>query len=108
MSFPVAQKQAHKELLNIFYIANEVKNSDDIGLTDGNDDAAVLLAISAILLHDKREAEFSEFIAKLSNDFADDGAISDSDLMGKIYLGQQNLNSIYQKIAPFLNEPLYT
>jgi tetratricopeptide (TPR) repeat protein len=94
LSFPVAQKQAHKELLNVFYIANEVKNSDDIGLTDGNDDAAVLLAISAILLHDKREAEFSEFIAKLSNDFADDGTISDSDLMGKIHLGQQNVNSI--------------
>lgn len=94
LSFPVAQKQAHKELLKAFYITNEVKNSDDIGLTDGNDDAAVLLAVSAILLYNKTEAEFSESIAKLSNDFADDGVVSDSNLMEQIHLGQQNVNSI--------------
>ena len=94
LTFPVAQKQAHKELLMVFYITKDIKNSDDIGLTDGNEDAAILLAISAVLLHDKQEAAFSEFIAKLSNDFASDGTISDNSLMEQIKAGQKNVNSI--------------
>lgn len=94
LSFSVAQKQAHKELLKVFYITKEVKNSDDIGLTDGNEDAAILLAISAILLQDKGEAAFSEYIAKLSNDFAGDGVVSDSNLIQQIQTGQKNVNSI--------------
>ena len=94
LTFPVAQKQAHQELLTVFYITKEVKNSDDIGLTDGNEDAAILLAISAVLLYDKQEAAFSEFIAKLSNDFASDGIISDNNLMEQIKAGQMNVNSI--------------
>lgn len=94
LTFPIAQKQAHQELLTVFYITQEVKNSDDIGLTDGNEDAAILLAISAVLLHDKQEAAFSEFIAKLSNDFASDGIISDNSLMEQIKEGQMNVNSI--------------
>ena len=59
-----------------------------------NEDAAILLAISAVLLHDKQEAAFSEFIAKLSNDFASDGIISDNSLMEQIKEGQMNVNSI--------------
>jgi tetratricopeptide (TPR) repeat protein len=94
LSFQDAQKQAHRELLNNFLITTEVKNSDDISLTDGNKDSAILLAISAILLYNKEEAAFSEFIAKLSNDFASDGNISDSSLMEQIQEGQKNVNSI--------------
>jgi len=94
MTFASAQKQAHKELLSIFYITKEVKNADDIGLADGNEDAAILLAISAVLLYDKREADFSEFIAKLSNDFASDGMVSDNGLVEKIRHGQKNVNSL--------------
>src|SRR5690554_4073221 len=94
LSFQDAQKQAQRELLNNFLITTEVKNSDDISLTDGNKDSAILLAISAILLYDKEEAAFSEFIAKLSNDFASDGNISDSSLMEQIQEGQKNVNSI--------------
>lgn len=94
LSFQDAQKQAHRELLNNFLIITEVKNSDDISLTDGNKDSAILLAISAILLYNKQEAAFSEFIAKLSNDFASDGNISDSSLMEQIQEGQKNVNSI--------------
>ncbi len=94
LSFSDAQKQAHKELLKVFRITKEVKNSDDISLTDGTEDAAVLLAISAVLLHNKSEGKFSEYIAKLSNDFATDGIISDSTLMEQIHTGQKNVYSI--------------
>ncbi|MDD2247986.1 MAG: RagB/SusD family nutrient uptake outer membrane protein [Proteiniphilum sp.] len=94
LSFQDAQKQAHRELLNNFLITTEVKNSDDISLTDGNKDSAILLAISAILLYNKEEAAFSEFIAKLSYDFESDGNISDSSLMEQIQEGQMNVNSI--------------
>jgi len=94
LSFSDAQKQAHKELLNVFHITKEVKNSDDISLTDGTEDAAVLLAISAVLLYDKSEGKFSEYIANLSNDFATDGVISDSTLVEQIHTGQKNVYSI--------------
>lgn len=63
-------------------------------MEDGDEDAAVLLAISSVLLHDKREAEFSEYIAKLSNDFATDGVITDNNLIEQIQSGQKNVNSI--------------
>lgn len=94
-SFSEAQKQAQKELLAEFFITKTAKNSDDIGLTDGDEDAAILLAVSAILLHEKSDAEFSEFIAKLSNDFADDGKISTSNLLTKIRQAQKGVNSVY-------------
>ena len=94
LSFSVAQKQAHKELLKVFSITKDIKNADDICLEDGDEDAAVLLAISSVLLHDKREAEFSEYIAKLSNDFATDGVITDNNLIEQIQSGQKNVNSI--------------
>ncbi|MGD9555584.1 MAG: RagB/SusD family nutrient uptake outer membrane protein [Mangrovibacterium sp.] len=93
--FSEAQKQAQKELLAEFYISKTAKNPDDIGLADGDEDAAILLAISAVLLHEKSDAEFSEFIAKLNNDFAEDGKISATELLEEIHQAQKGVNSIY-------------
>lgn len=94
LSFSNAQKQAQQELLKVFHINKEVKNSEDIGLTDGTEDAAVLLAISSILLYDKREAEFSEFLAKISNEFVENGTITNQELLDKIHDGETNVDAI--------------
>jgi hypothetical protein len=94
LSFSVAQKQAHNELLKVFSITKDIKNADDICLEDGDEDAAVLLAISSVLLYEKKEGEFSEYIAKLSNDFATDGVVSENNLIEQIRSGQKNVNSI--------------
>lgn len=93
MRFDEAKKQAKQELLKVFYITLEIKNSENISLTDADENASVLFAISSILLYDKSEAEFSEFIAKLSNDFAASGVISDNSLLEEIRNGQMNVKA---------------
>lgn len=53
----------------------------------------MLLAISSILLCDKSEGEFSEFIAKLSNEFADKGTVSSQALLEGLFLGAKMVNA---------------
>lgn len=93
MRFDEAKKQAKQELLNVFFITQEIKNTENISLTDGDENASVLFAISSILLYDKSEAEFSEFIAKLSNNFAASGVISENSLLEGIRYGQMNVKA---------------
>ena len=94
LSFSNAKKQAQHELLKIFLIEKDIKHSEDIGLTDGNDDASILLAISSLLLYDKLEADFSEFISKMGNDFANDGKISNEEIKNRIYYAQTNMDAV--------------
>lgn len=93
-SFSEAKKQAEKELLKVFYIAKEIESPENISLTDGNENAAVLLAISSIVLYDKKEAEFSEFASKLSNDFAAGGTITDVALLNGIREAGKNVDAV--------------
>lgn len=93
-SFSEAKKQAEKELLKVFYIAKEIESPENISLTDGNENAAVLLAISSIVLYDKKEAEFSEFASKLSNDFAAGGTITDVALLNDIREAGKNVDAV--------------
>lgn len=79
-SFSAAKAQAETELLTCFAITDKITSPEDVSITDNNKNSAILLAISTIMLYDKSEAEFSEFIAKFSTDFADNGQI-DSDLL---------------------------
>lgn len=92
--FSDAKKQAKSELLKCFYINEDFKNPEDISFFDGTDASTALLAISAILLEGKKESEFSEYIAMLSNDFGEKGKISNQDLISKIKYSSNNLNSI--------------
>lgn len=93
-SFSEAKKQAEKELLKVFYIAKEIESPENISLTDGDENAAVLLAISSIVLYDKKEAEFSEFASKLSNDFAAGGTITDAALLDNIREAGKNVDAV--------------
>lgn len=93
-SFPNAKRLAEKELLQIFHITTEFKNPEKISLTDGDENAAMLLAISSILLYNKSEGEFSEFISKLSNEFAEEGTITSKLLLEEIYYGETGVNAL--------------
>lgn len=46
------------------------------------------------MLYDKSEAEFSKFVAELSQDFAEDGSIGDKDLLEEILNGQMNVKAV--------------
>ncbi len=89
-SFSEAKRQAEKELLACFAITDEIGTPEGISITDNNKNSAILLAISTIMLYEKTEAEFSEFIAKFSSDFADNGKIENSLIREAISEGEEN------------------
>mgnify|MGYP004535741961 CR=1 FL=1 len=89
-SFSKAKEQAEKEILKTFAITDKINTPEKVSLTDNNKDASILLAISSIMLYDKSEAEFSEFIAKFSSDLEKDGTIDDNSTKEKIKDGQEH------------------
>lgn len=89
-SFKQAKEQAESEILKSFAITDKIASPEKVSLTDCDKNANILLAISSIMLYDKSEAEFSEFIAKFSNDIEKDGTIDNSQLKETIKKGQEN------------------
>lgn len=76
LSFAAAKKQAAKELLTGLGISSELTlTTDQISLTDGNEDAASLLALSVVLLNnpDHSDAVFTELLSKMSKQLEMEG-----------------------------------
>lgn len=92
MSFKQAKEQAETEILKTFAITDKIVSPEKISLTDNNKNASILLAISSIMLYNKSEAEFSELIAKFSNDLEKDGTIDNASLKETIQKGQMYCN----------------
>lgn len=90
MSFKQAKEQAETEILKTFAITDKIVSPEKISLTDNSKNASILLAISSIMLYNKTEAEFSEFIAKFSNDLEKDGIIDNASLKEAIQEGQRH------------------
>lgn len=63
---------------------------EGISIVDNNKNSAIMLAISTIMLYDKKEAAFTEFIAKFSTDFADNGMIDTQSIKDEIAKGEKN------------------
>ncbi len=103
VSFSAAKEQAEREILRTFAITDQMSSPEKVSLTDNNKDASILLAISSIMLYDKSEAEFSEFIAKFSSDLEGDGSIDDSSILDKIKAGQEHCHpsTIIQTMEAF-------
>ena len=102
-SFKQAKEQAESEILKSFAITDKIASPEKVSLTDCDKNANILLAISSIMLYDKSEAEFSEFIAKFSNDIEKDGTIDNSQLKETIKKGQENCHpsQIQKKMAEY-------
>lgn len=90
VDFNAAKKQAERELLACFAIKDEISTPEGVSITDNNRSSAILLAISTIMLYERSEAEFTEFISKFSTDFADNGQIDNSIIREEIKKGQEN------------------
>jgi len=69
-----AKKQAQKEILAIFNISGEFKNSEDMSIFGTADDDAALLAISVLLQGDLTEGQFTERLADFNLGFKETGA----------------------------------
>ena len=90
LDFNAAKKQAEKELLACFAITEEISAPEAISVTDNNNSSAVLLAVSTIMLYNRSEAEFTQFISKFSTDFADNGMIDDVSIRDEVKQGQEH------------------
>ena len=77
-SFEVANKQAQEELLTAFGLQRFLnKDVSQYSITAGTDEAGALIAISSLLLVDRTEAQFTEYLSKLSEEFGNKGSFSE-------------------------------
>ena len=77
-TFEQANKQAQMELLSAFGLQKYAAKADasQFSIIKGDDGAAVLTAISILILGDRSEAQITEYLALLSDEFGRDGKFS--------------------------------
>ncbi len=77
LGFGDANAQAQQELLNAFGLGRYAEKDVALfSITQGNDEAAALIAISSLLLEDRSEAELTEYLAGLCREFGANGEFS--------------------------------
>ena len=78
VAFEEANKMAQQELLAVFGLQKygEKRDASQFSITSGTDEAAVLTAISILMLGDRTEAELTEYLASLSDEFGRYGRLS--------------------------------
>lgn len=80
-TFSEAKKQAQREILAIFNIANDsIDTSEKLDISEGGEDNGILLAVTSILQAYRSEGQLSELLANISNDILEDGLLDDSEL----------------------------
>ncbi len=97
-SFKEANKQAQEELLTQFGL-QKYANTDasQYSISEGNDNAGALIAISSYILSDRSEAEIVEYLSKLTNEFKTTGQFSD-DTKKRLQQTKYYLNGQLEKI----------
>lgn len=75
--FKDANAQAQKELFAAFGLSTYSQTDASLfSIAGGNDEAAALIAVSSLLLVDRNEAAFTEYLAKLCQEFGQNGQFS--------------------------------
>lgn len=96
LTFEEANEQAQKELLTAFglqrYADTDVSR---FSIASGTDESAALVAVSAMLLCDKTEARFTEYLQSLCQDFAKDGKFNETN--------KQHMTEDLETLSPQLN-----
>lgn len=78
MSFKEANKQAQQEVLAAFGLQKYAQTDvNRFSITAGTDEAAALIAVSSLVQYDRTEAQVTEYLSVLSEDFANNGSFSD-------------------------------
>lgn len=97
IKFNEANKQAQKELLKAFGLGKyNQKEVSSFSITAGTDESAALIAISSLLLLDRTEAEFTEYLSRLSADFGNNGKFSEAI--------ESQINSDKQELSEYLED----
>jgi tetratricopeptide (TPR) repeat protein len=77
-SFKDANKQAQQELLSCFALQEYAdKDASTYSITAGTNEAAALIVISSIVLEGRSDAEVTEYLMRLSEEFKNTGTFSD-------------------------------
>lgn len=89
-----AKQQAQSEIRNFFGLnSSEIANSENLDISQGGNENALLLAVSVLLQGYRSTGELSELLSSISSDLKDDGVVSNSDI--KIQLAKSiNLISL--------------
>lgn len=96
-NYTEANKQAQKELLTAFGLANLTdKDVSSFSIISGTDESAALIAISSLLLMERTEAALTEYLSKLSSDLGKNGTFSE-DI-------QSQISKDKYKLAMFLSD----
>ena len=109
-SYASANKQAQKELFTAFglqrYAEKEVSR---FSIAEGTEESASLISVSSLLLVERSEAALTEYLAKLSKEFAQSGAFSDvtkaqikkdrETLSRKLHTVRNNIISRYNELG---------
>lgn len=75
--FSDANKQAQKELFTAFGLQKySDTDASQFTITKGTNESAALIAISSLLIVDRNEAELTEYLAKLTREFGQNGTFS--------------------------------
>lgn len=78
-SFKEANKQAQEEVLKTFGLEKYAKTDvNHFSITSGTDEAAALIAVSSLILYNRSEAQITEYLSQLSEEFAEDGNFSET------------------------------
>lgn len=95
-SFIDAKSQATNEILHIFNIPEEyilnISRFEDLDISKGGDNNAILLAITVILQGNNTVGELSELISKISSDIEIDGTLDDIQYINELKNNAINLN----------------
>ena len=77
-SFKEANNQAQEEVLKTFGLEKYAKTDvNHFSITSGTDEAAALIAVSSLILYNRSEAQITEYLSQLSEEFAEDGNFSE-------------------------------
>ncbi len=98
-TFKVAASQAQLELMSAFGLQKYAgKDVSQFSIMSGTDEAAALIAVSSLIQVDRSEADMTEFISKLTNDFGVNGTFS-KESKEALSLGRNKLKGQLSNIA---------
>jgi hypothetical protein len=93
-TFQVAVEQAENELLLSFDIsADDYMRFHAYNFESGNNDAAILLAVSSALIAGRSTASLSLLLADIALDFSDNGKIDNPELFSAVKSGASKVNA---------------
>lgn len=109
-TFKEANKQAQEELLSAFGLQKYADTDvSSYSITAGTPEAGALIAISSLILSTRGEAKTTEYLAKLSKEFGDNGAFSDetketikrdrNTIMRRLRSIEENIKNRYKELG---------